>query len=84
MPISNKLIDQLLEGNSSPEDILGDDGLLKQLTKLPGAEEFATTENQHVPDLCKEADFADFASGDARQNVNADGAATTCSCKGST
>jgi len=33
MPISNKLIDQLLEGNKSPEDILGEDGLLKQLTK---------------------------------------------------
>lgn len=33
MPISDKLIDQLLEGNKSPEDILGEDGLLKQLTK---------------------------------------------------
>lgn len=33
MPISDKLIDQLLEGNKSPEDILGEEGLLKQLTK---------------------------------------------------
>ncbi len=33
MPITDKLIDQLLEGCSSPEDILGDSGLLKQLTK---------------------------------------------------
>jgi transposase-like protein len=33
MPISDKLIDQLLEGNTSPESILGEDGLLKQLTK---------------------------------------------------
>ena len=33
MPISDKLIDQLLEGKSSPEDILGEDGLLKELTK---------------------------------------------------
>jgi transposase-like protein len=33
MPISDKLIDQLLEGCSSPEDILGESGLLKQLTK---------------------------------------------------
>lgn len=29
MPISDKLIDQLLEGNKSPEDILGEEGLLK-------------------------------------------------------
>ena len=33
MPISEKLIDQLLEGCDSPEDILGEAGLLKQLTK---------------------------------------------------
>ena len=33
MPINNQLIDQLLEGHSSPQDILGEDGLLKQLTK---------------------------------------------------
>lgn len=33
MPISDKLIDQLLEGSSSREDILGEDGLLKELSK---------------------------------------------------
>lgn len=33
MPISDELIDKLLDGNNSPEDILGEDGLLKQLTK---------------------------------------------------
>ncbi len=33
MPISDKLIDQLLEGKTSREDILGEDGLLKELTK---------------------------------------------------
>ncbi len=33
MPISDKLIDQLLKGSSSREDILGEDGLLKELTK---------------------------------------------------
>jgi len=33
MPISDNLIDQLLEGCSSPDDILGESGLLKQLTK---------------------------------------------------
>jgi len=33
MQISDSLIDQLLEGWSSPEDILGESGLLRQLTK---------------------------------------------------
>ncbi len=33
MPIPYNLIDLLLEGCSSPEDILGESGLLKQLTK---------------------------------------------------
>jgi putative transposase len=33
MPISDKLIDQLLEGNPSREEILGENGLLKELTK---------------------------------------------------
>lgn len=33
MPITDTLIDQLLEGCSSPDDILGESGLLKQLTK---------------------------------------------------
>ena len=33
MPITDKLIDQLLGGSSSREDIFGEDGLLKELTK---------------------------------------------------
>src|SRR5215216_3848159 len=33
MAISPKLIDQLLEDYQSPSDLLGDDGLLQQLTK---------------------------------------------------
>ena len=33
MPLSDELIDQLLAGCSSPDDILGESGLLKQLTK---------------------------------------------------
>ncbi len=33
MPIDNKLIDNLLKDYQSPEEILGDNGLLKQLTK---------------------------------------------------
>ena len=33
MPISDKLIDQLLESCDSPDDILDEAGLLKQLTK---------------------------------------------------
>ena len=48
MPISNKLIDQLLEGNSSPEDILGDDGLLKQLTKRVAERALAAEMDEHL------------------------------------
>lgn len=33
MPIDNKLIDNLLKDYKTPEEILGDNGLLKQLTK---------------------------------------------------
>ena len=33
MPISDELIDQLLEGSKNPEDILGEEGILKELTK---------------------------------------------------
>lgn len=33
MPLSDELIDQLLTGYSSPDDILGESCLLKQLTK---------------------------------------------------
>ncbi len=33
MPISNELIDQLLQDCHSPQELLGESGLLKQLTK---------------------------------------------------
>ena len=33
MEIDNKLIDDLLKGYRKPEDIVGENGLLKQLTK---------------------------------------------------
>jgi len=33
MPSDNKLIDNLLKDYKTPEEILGDNGLLKQLTK---------------------------------------------------
>lgn len=33
MPIDHKLIDNLLKDYKTPEEILGDNGLLKQLTK---------------------------------------------------
>ncbi len=33
MAIDSKLIDQLLDGRTRPEDIIGENGLLKQLTK---------------------------------------------------
>jgi len=33
MPIDNKIIDQLLKDYKSPEDVLGENGLLKEFTK---------------------------------------------------
>ncbi len=33
MPIDNEIIDKLLKDYQSPEDVLGENGLLKQLTK---------------------------------------------------
>ena len=40
MPLSDELIDQLLAGCSSPDDILGESGLLKQLTKRLAADSY--------------------------------------------
>jgi transposase-like protein len=48
MPISDKLIDQLLEGNNSPESILGEDGLLKQLTKRIAERALDAEMDQHL------------------------------------
>ncbi len=48
MPISDKLIDQLLEGNNTPESILGEDGLLKQLTKRIAERALDAEMDQHL------------------------------------
>ena len=48
MPISDKLIDQLLEGCNSPDDILGEAGLLKQLTKKVAERALNAEMEQHL------------------------------------
>ena len=48
MPISDKLIDQFLEGCDSPEDILGEAGLLKQLTKKVAERALNAEMEQHL------------------------------------
>ena len=48
MPISDKLIDQLLEGDNTPESILGEDGLLKQLTKRIAERALDAEMDQHL------------------------------------
>ena len=48
MPISDKLIDQLLEGCDSPEGILGEAGLLKQLTKKVAERALNVEMEQHL------------------------------------
>ncbi len=37
MPVTPELLDQLLKDYTSPDDLLGEDGLLQQLTKARGA-----------------------------------------------
>ena len=48
MPISDKLIDQLLDGCNSPDDILGEAGLLKQLTKKVAERALSAEMEQHL------------------------------------
>lgn len=48
MPISDKLIDQLLEGCNSPDDILGEAGLLQQLTKKVAERALNAEMEQHL------------------------------------
>ena len=48
MPITDKLIDQLLVGCNSPDDILGEAGLLKQLTKKVAERALNAEMEQHL------------------------------------
>lgn len=48
MPISDKLIDQLLEGYDSPDDIIGEAGLLKQFTKKVAERALNAEMEQHL------------------------------------
>lgn len=48
MPISDKLIEQLLEGCDPPDDILGEAGLLKQLTKKVAERALNAEMEQHL------------------------------------
>ena len=47
-PINTDLIDQLLKDYKSPEDVLGDNGLLKQLTKAVLERAMAAEMTQHL------------------------------------
>lgn len=51
MLISEKLIDQLLDGSDSPDDILGEVGLLKQLTKKVAEQTLNAEMEQHLATL---------------------------------
>ncbi len=48
MPLTDKLIDQLLDGCDSPDDILGEAGLLKQLTKKVAERALNAEMEQHL------------------------------------
>ena len=64
MTVSNELIDQLLAGYKKPEDLIGENGLLKQLTKrlVERALEAEMTEDLGHP---KNASVA-YVAGNAR------------------
>lgn len=48
MPVSDQLIDQLLADYKSPEDLLGEQGLLKQLTKKLAERALEAEMDQHL------------------------------------
>ncbi|KAG1649253.1 putative transposase for insertion sequence element ISRM3-like [Nymphon striatum] len=48
MSISNELIDQLLDGAKDPEDLLGKEGLLQELTKRLTERALQAEMEQHV------------------------------------
>ena len=66
MTVSNELIDQLLAGYKKPEDLIGENGLLKQLTKrlVERALEAEMTEHLGHP---KNASVANPAGNAQRQ-----------------
>jgi transposase-like protein len=48
MPVSDQLIDQLLADNKSLEDLLGEQGILKQLTKKLAERALEAEMEQHL------------------------------------
>jgi hypothetical protein len=53
MAVSNELIDQLLAGYKKPEDLIGENGLLKPLTKHMGYTQNASAITAAVPETAK-------------------------------
>lgn len=66
--VSNELIDKLLEDYKSPEDLIGDDGLLKQLTKRLLERAMAAELTEHVG--YEKHDRAGNNSGNARNGTS--------------
>ena len=48
MPVSDQLIDQLLADYKSPEDLLGEQGILKQFTKKLAERALEAEMEQHL------------------------------------
>jgi hypothetical protein len=68
MPISDKLIDELLKGCSTPQDILGESGLLKELTQRVVERALEAEMEQHLG-YAKHAS-AGANSGNSRNGKN--------------
>ena len=77
MTVSNELIDQLLAGYKKPEDLIGENGLLKQLTKrlverALEAETTATPQECPMPTIkINDQDYdADSLSAEAKTQLD--------------
>ena len=68
MTIDNKLIDELLKGYQKPEDLIGENGLLKQLTKQLLERAMSAELSEHVG--YEKHDPAGYHSGNSRNGTS--------------
>src|SRR5215510_15811745 len=68
MPIDNKLIDELLKEYQKPEDLIGENGLLKQLTKQLLERAMSAELSEHVG--YEKHDPAGYNSGNSRNGTS--------------
>jgi putative transposase len=70
MTVSNELIDQLLAGYKKPEDLIGENGLFKQLTKRLVERALEAKMTEHLGHT-KNASVGKAAGNDAKADATA-------------